>query len=472
MATQTVQKILRVGIIQNGRIIEERLLRNRDAVTVGQKLKNTFVIASNEFPPAFTMFDVKAGKYVLQFTDRMAGRMLLGDNVYDLGSLKSSGKAKKGASGWAIELSERARGKIVLGDVTILFQFVNPPPLRVLPQLPANMRGGLLLFMSAVMGLSGAFLASLVFSFAAQVGAVLYLVYMVPPAPRVAGLEELQDRFVQILSADEEPVELTDLEIDPDGEGEPVEAQPEENTEVAEDDGPSEGDTGDTVEAEDTRTRDEIREDARERVREESALAAFYGGGDNADGPSLGFTDALTDRRADEVLANQTALGENSGEGGIVSRSGLGTSSGATGDVGRAQVDSGGSQVAAAAEVEQTEERGGVEVRASVRSRSAQTAGTGSLDENNLRSVLRRRQRDIERCYERGLAQNPQLRGRLVIQFTVGEGGRVTDARLRENSVSDSVGTCIVGQVRRWRFDEPQGGSVTVRRPYILEPSD
>ena len=189
MATQqppAQQKILRLGIIQNGRIVEERLLRSREKVTVGQSLTNTFVIASTAFPQSHVAFDVKGGKYELQLLEGMSGRVLLADSVHDLDALKQSGKAKRSGSGWSVELSDRARGKVTLGDTTILFQFVNPPPLRVLPQLPANMRGSLLLFMTSVMGLSGGFLGSMVFSAVSQIGAVLYLVWMVPPAPRGA----------------------------------------------------------------------------------------------------------------------------------------------------------------------------------------------------------------------------------------------------------------------------------------------
>jgi len=469
MATQqppAQQKILRLGIIQNGRIVEERLLRSREKVTVGQSLTNTFVIASTAFPQSHVAFDVKGGKYELQLLEGMSGRVLLADSVHDLDALKQSGKAKRSGSGWSVELSDRARGKVTLGDTTILFQFVNPPPLRVLPQLPANMRGSLLLFMTSVMGLSGGFLGSMVFSAVSQIGAVLYLVWMVPPAPRGAGINAMADRFVQIVRPQEEPEvpEVpAEIEIAEDGEvvaeaepGAPAEAQQE---------APSGN-------AADSRTRDQVREQARERVRQESALAAFYGGGDDASGPSLGFTTALTDRRGDEVLANQTALGENAGGGGIVSRSGMGTSSGAEGAVDRGRISGGtGSSVAASATTTAAPARQTVQVRATIRSGDTQSAGTGRLDQDSLRSTLRRRQSEIQRCYERGLNANPELRGRVVLQFTIGAGGAVTDARLHENTVGDSVGTCITTAVRRWRFDEPQGGAVTTRVPYILEPS-
>ena len=69
---------------------------------------------------------------------------------------------------------------------------------------------------------------------------------------------------------------------------------------------------------------------------------------------------------------------------------------------------------------------------------------------------------------QRGLARDPELSGRFMLEFTIGSDGRVTDARLPTNELGEDVGTCIVGAVRRWRFDAPDGGEVTVRRPYIL----
>ena len=468
MATKTSQKILRVGVIQNGRIIEERLLRYRESVSVGQKLKNTFVVSSSAVPATHELFASKNGQYTLNVTDTMSGRVQTGEAVYDLAELKKTGKAKSTGSGHSLPLTESARGKIVLGDVTFLFQFVQPPPLRVLQQLPANMRGGLLLFMASVMGLSGGFLASLVFSFVTQVGAVIYLYYMVPPAPRNTDISELADRFVQIMTEEPEVVEQEETEpseATEDGDA-PAEEAEEEPTEVAQ----AEPEEAPEAGQPETRTRDEIREEARTVVRQESALAAFYGGGDDATGPALGFTDALTSRRAEEVLRNQTALGANAGTG-IVSSTGIGTSSGAEGDVRRGTVDTGGSAVAAAATTERSERTETAQVRPRVRARDAQTQGNGRLDQSNLNDVLRRRQQDIERCYERALAQDPSLSGRLTVQFTIGADGAVSDARLPDNGLNDSVGNCVLGRVRRWRFDPPDGGTVTVRRPYLLEPS-
>lgn len=472
MATQSREKILRVGIIQNGRIIEERLLRTREAVTIGQRLSNTFVIASNEFPNSFTLFDAKGSSgYTLQFTDRMTGRMSLGDSVYDLKALRDSGKATKGGSHWTVQLDAKSRGKVVVGDVTVLFQFVAPPPLKVLPQLPANMRGGLLLFFGSVIGLNGVFLATMLMSAFSQIGTVLWLVYMVPPPPRTSDLTMLDDRFVQILTEepdtpDPEPIELDDGELTEDEEGEPVEVADAEPVDAPPSETePSEGPPPDE---QPTRTEATIREQARQTVVQQSALGAVFAS-DNGVGPALTAVTSTSSLRAQDVIDNQAA-GTGAGSGAIVSNSGLGTNQAASGNVGRVEVGGGGgSTVAAQAEVASNTPAQTVEIVPRVTGSREQTAGTGSIGASNLSSVLRRAERRITRCYQRGLERDPSLAGRVEAQFNIVSGGTVADARLRTNQLGDSVGNCILGEIRRLRFDEPEGGSVAVRKSWIFE---
>lgn len=471
MATQSREKILRVGIIQNGRIIEERLLRTRESVTVGQRLKNTFVIAASEFPTSFTLFEAKGAKgYTLLFGEKMSGRVSLGDSVYDMKALRESGKATKSGDSWQVQLDPRSRGKVVIGDVTVLFQFVAPPPLKVLPQLPANMRGGLLHFFGSVIGLDGVFLGTMVSSALVQAGTVLWLVYMVPPPPRTSGLAELDDRFVQILTEEPEvpepePVELDDGDLEESEDGEPVEVVDEAPEEQAQ--APDES-ANDAAEAPAERTEATIREEARQTVVQQSALGAVFASDDGV-GPALAAVTQTSALRAQDVIDNQAA-GTGAGSGAIVSNSGLGTNQAASGNVGRVEVgDGGGSSVAAQAEVAGTEQVQAVEIVPRVTGSREQTAGTGSIGSSNLSSVLRRAERRITRCYQRGLERDPSLAGRVEAQFNIVAGGTVSDARLRTNQLGDSVGNCILGEIRRLRFDEPEGGSVAVRKSWIFE---
>ena len=53
------------------------------------------------------------------------------------------GQAKRVGNAYQVRLTEEARGKIVIGETTFLFQFVAPPPVQPRPQLPLAVKGGL-----------------------------------------------------------------------------------------------------------------------------------------------------------------------------------------------------------------------------------------------------------------------------------------------------------------------------------------
>src|SRR5690349_8344086 len=76
-----VPKILRIGIIQGARIVEERLVRKRQNVSIGQSTKNMFVIPTEALPKSFTLFEVTGQNYALNFTEGTDGRVSLGDQV-------------------------------------------------------------------------------------------------------------------------------------------------------------------------------------------------------------------------------------------------------------------------------------------------------------------------------------------------------------------------------------------------------
>src|SRR5271165_2793017 len=139
--TSAGPKILRVGIIQGGKIIEERHIRRPDSVSVGQDAKNTFVVPASNLPPSFPVFDFRGTHYYLLFTERMEGRVRVGERDVDFATLRNQKVAQKRGSVYVLQLNESAKGKVSLGEVTLLFQFVPPPPSPVRMALPAEYRG-------------------------------------------------------------------------------------------------------------------------------------------------------------------------------------------------------------------------------------------------------------------------------------------------------------------------------------------
>ena len=75
----------------------------------------------------------------------------------------------------------------------------------------------------------------------------------------------------------------------------------------------------------------------------------------------------------------------------------------------------------------------------------------------------------IRYCYERELQNDAELGGRISVNWTIDLEGRVSSASVVENSMgSRDVESCIIREVRRMRFDQPDGGMVVVTYPFTF----
>src|ERR1700684_49404 len=83
MQQATGPKVLRIGLVASGRILEERIVKQRTSVTVGPSEKSTFVVQAN-LPPQFKLFELIGSDYYLNFLDGMTGRIALATGITDL----------------------------------------------------------------------------------------------------------------------------------------------------------------------------------------------------------------------------------------------------------------------------------------------------------------------------------------------------------------------------------------------------
>lgn len=101
-----------------------------------------------------------------------------------------------------------------------------------------------------------------------------------------------------------------------------------------------------------------------------------------------------------------------------------------------------------------------------VQPRRAQVSG--GLDAATVRRVVRRSLPRIRRCYLNvALQVNPGLSGELVVTFTVRLDGTVMDAAVSQRAFNHpKLESCLLEEVRRWRFPTPEGSVVRVRYPF------
>lgn len=93
-----------------------------------------------------------------------------------------------------------------------------------------------------------------------------------------------------------------------------------------------------------------------------------------------------------------------------------------------------------------------------------------AIERSQISEVLHARIKKIRRCYNRGLDNDPSLTGKVVVRFTIGANGRVTESGVKSSSFSnDAVPTCIADAITRITFPEPKGGGIVkVFFPYVF----
>jgi hypothetical protein len=107
------------------------------------------------------------------------------------------------------------------------------------------------------------------------------------------------------------------------------------------------------------------------------------------------------------------------------------------------------------------------EVRVTMQTARPQVSGYLSAEQ--IMRVVRQNQAQVRYCYENELQRQPNLRGRIEVRWRVARNGTVSSASIGSSTMHNGrVEGCIVRQVRRWRFDQPDGGEVSVNFPFIF----
>jgi hypothetical protein len=138
-------RVLRICLVQRGRIVDERVIAGRGELTVGTTEECQFVVAGADVPPAFRLFERRGDEVLLHLLDGMRGRVAGASGVSDVAELARTGERVRvgGAEATTTRLAGDARGKLVLGDSTFLFQLVPAPPAAARPALPSSLASGL-----------------------------------------------------------------------------------------------------------------------------------------------------------------------------------------------------------------------------------------------------------------------------------------------------------------------------------------
>ncbi|MFO0570821.1 MAG: AgmX/PglI C-terminal domain-containing protein [Polyangiaceae bacterium] len=435
-------KVLRIGVVQGGRIIEERIVKQRTHVTVGPSEKAMFVISTQNLPPTFRLFELVGNDYCLNFLDGMTGRIALPTGISDLSVLK--GQARRTPQGaYQIRLTEDSRGKVVVANTTILFQFVAPPPVQPKPQLPVSVtQGATSIDWATTMIAAFSFLLHFL-----AIGAV-YSDWLDPVFDEEVSVAGLVDS-------------MKALPPPP-----PIETKEDVNTEKA------------------------------EKAEKAEKPAAKSGGGKGGGapgkgGPMSGAQAAALSKELDNLematigaLSSQGPATAGVLRGGEVptgaldaaAASGAGVSAGGIGGLnlgsggGTIRPGMGGSGLAGMGTTGKAGGTGGTgdvkKVEGPKGSANVGGANVSGGNVSNAARVVAGMRAGFRSCYNRGLAENPDAQGSIRLTIKVGPGGEVQGvSAAASGNLPGSVTSCVQSRAQAAQFDPPEGGSAVIVVP-------
>lgn len=465
-------KILRIGVVQGGKVIDERLIKQRVSVTIGPSEKAMFVVPTRKIPPNFRLFELIGTDYYLNYIDGMTGRVALKTGISDLATLKTQAKTVTagGVTFNRVRLTEDARGKVEVGETKFLFQFVVPPPVQPKPQLPVSVQKG----MAGDIDWFTTIVASFSFLIHFFFVALVYSDWMdpivdddyalvrlqeraknipTPPAPDVAKAPETDSTAASTSDAKEEgPQKATAAKATGKGTGK------------------AQGDTGKAS------TGGNSAENDAKAAELAATLAEFdvqtlgaMGGGVAVEGV-MGSSDVPTGL-LDE--AGRSAMGSGTGGPDGLKLAGNGTRSvgppgqGGTGslkDIGKegaADGPGGGAESAGTAKA----------VKGPTGNVSVGGAGVAGGAVSNASSVVARMKGRFRACYNSGLQSNPELQGSVMLVAKIGPNGGVQGVGGGGGALGPIVG-CLKGVVASGGFSPPDNGvgaTVSIPITFILQ---
>ena len=456
-------KILRIGVIQAGKIIEERLIRRRDNVTIGASPRNTIVVPASTLPRTFVLFEIQANQYKLRFSDSMDGRISVNNKVFSLESVRQKGLAQGGKAGlYVLQLDESSRGKVLLGEITLLFQFVTPPPVQPRPQLPPSIRGGFVTNIDWVLATAFVSLAVVHFGF------IMYLRTL--DFPKNLEADVVPDRFADYIPEVETPKVMDIKKLADMGEKKEKVAEKVEK-------GPAKkGGGGKKTKRGPAKVCDQACQEAR-AARRRAKLAAQVsrmgvlkllgtkGKGTGATANLIGSGDPGTDMdKAFSGVGGLTTGGRGKGLGGGLRGKGGG---GAGKAVGIGDLGARAGKVGSVGTGRMVKER---VPKAVVKQSRPDIDGTMNADATYR--ILKRGMKCVKSRYQRALKRDPGLSGKISVCFTVNTQGRVSKLNVDADTINDPLlANQVKACLKRLSFPPPEGGSAEVCVPFVLQSS-
>ncbi len=479
-------KLLRIGVLNEGdrERVDERLIHVPMDVTIGTAGSNTFVVKGPKASRARKVFELNAdGSYTLLFDRDTTGKVDLGGDPQDLQALATASQTERRGGKLALQLPVGVRGRVAVDGFVLLFQFVDAPKplLGGVGPMP-----GLRASISAQIDWPFAYVMALAFLLLGGTTSVVEYWWNETGQYYFQPLQEGKSKLYELIRAEVVKAEAKKEEPEKPKEDEAEkEAEKEAKADAAKDPAPAPEKARPKAAAVKQAAQARAVSTAGDRAKDRAKVVAAVkqktflhvlgtrGGGIGGERDTLGagINRAAIDNAFDAaggVTTGERGTGALAAAGGptaVADDGGSGRYKGLSAD------ETGGTRIGTNTNVS-TGDKGPDEAKINARVGGGTLSGqggSGKIDGAVVTSVFSRRKGAIKSCYESALKVNAALKGKVTIKFTIGPAGRITDISVTDNSTGDAgIGSCIVDKVRSWKFDPPEGGSVTFSYPFIL----
>ena len=94
----------------------------------------------------------------------------------------------------------------------------------------------------------------------------------------------------------------------------------------------------------------------------------------------------------------------------------------------------------------------------------------GALDKSLIDKVIKQNQAKFAYCYQRELVKNPELKGKVTLNFTISKTGSVAKSSTHNTTLSNAAAeACMNQQMKTLKFPEPKGGGIViVKYPFVF----
>jgi hypothetical protein len=97
----------------------------------------------------------------------------------------------------------------------------------------------------------------------------------------------------------------------------------------------------------------------------------------------------------------------------------------------------------------------------------------GQLSKSTVSEILRVHEKKIKHCYAKGLARDPDLEGKVVMEWVIGATGVVSVVKTKQNTMTTPrLGMCLAAVIKSWKYPPPRKGVAAVTQEFVFKKID